>query len=66
MLLSAFTSIGSVVKNVAGRIAEALVKQRFDNLSKISSVDSPILIIHGRLDDLVPIDHAYQLRGRMV
>ena len=32
-----------------------LVKDRFDTEAKIATVRMPILIVHGKLDDLIPI-----------
>jgi fermentation-respiration switch protein FrsA (DUF1100 family) len=34
---------------------------RFDNLSKIRSVRSPILVIHGTQDDVIPFSHGQKL-----
>ena len=62
-LVSAFTSIKCVVRNLAGSLGEALVKQRFDNLGKIGSVACPILLIHGDEDELVPLSHSRSLAG---
>ena len=53
----------SVVKNYAGALAELVVRERFDNFSKISKVLCPILIIHGSDDEVVPLAHARQLQG---
>lgn len=47
-LVSAFTSIKKVVKNLYGILGEMLVKERFNNLERMKSVKCPVLIIHGK------------------
>jgi len=37
------------------------VPQQFDNLGKIGAIRSPMLFIHGDLDDLVPYRHGRRL-----
>lgn len=66
VLVSPFTSIKCVAKNIAGSLGGALVKQRFENLTKISQVSSPILIIHGEADELIPIEQSRRLEGRII
>jgi len=38
-----------------------LVRDPLDSLSKIAAIHSPILIIHGDRDDLIPISHGKKL-----
>ena len=38
-----------------------LVKDNFDNLSLISEYEGPVLLIHGKEDDLVPYEEAEKL-----
>jgi uncharacterized protein len=38
-----------------------LLTQRFDSISKVRSLQVPILLIHGTTDDVVPVDMARQL-----
>ncbi|TAL40306.1 MAG: alpha/beta hydrolase [Alphaproteobacteria bacterium] len=40
---------------------ELLMKDRLDNLSKMQSVKSPVLIIHGMLDGFIPIEFSREL-----
>lgn len=67
VLISPFTSIKCVVKNLPylGSIAHALVKQRFDNLSKIASINCKGVTIHGDKDDLIPLSQSEQLVGKL-
>mmetsp|Transcript_30755 Transcript_30755/g.27956 ORF Transcript_30755/g.27956 Transcript_30755/m.27956 type:complete len:222 (+) Transcript_30755:33-698(+) len=53
VLMSAYTSIKRVVKDMAGSIAAGLVAERFKNIDEISKVKSPVLIIHGIADKLI-------------
>lgn len=66
VLISPFTSIKSVAKVVAGVFGEALVRQRFDNLAKIGQGKSPILLIHGDQDTLIPLSQSEALAGTMI
>ena len=65
VLVSAFTSIGDVVKDKFSSIVSLIVKQRFDNLAKIGLVKSPVHFVHGLKDTLVTIQHCYKLKGRL-
>ncbi len=53
---STFTSIFKVKVPI-----KILPFDKFDNLKKISKVKCPILIMHGKLDEVVPFDHGKQL-----
>eukprot|EP00826_Nyctotherus_ovalis_P066339 TRINITY_DN9797_c0_g1_i5.p1 TRINITY_DN9797_c0_g1~~TRINITY_DN9797_c0_g1_i5.p1 ORF type:complete len:280 (-),score=55.89 TRINITY_DN9797_c0_g1_i5:150-914(-) len=53
ILMSGFTSIKAVVKNVACAIS-CLVKERFRNVDLIGDIKCPKMFLHGLQDDLVP------------
>lgn len=38
-----------------------LIRDRFDSLSRIKQVKVPIMVFHGRLDDVIPPEHAERL-----
>ena len=38
-----------------------LVKDKFDNFSKIDKIASPLLIISGKKDEIVPHEHSIKL-----
>ncbi len=38
---------------------------KFDNIRKIPSVASPVLIIHGRMDEIIPFSHGQALYDRI-
>jgi len=58
ILLSPFLSLCEVVKDLYGRIASGLLVQRFDNKERARHVNSPVLIVHGTKDTLIPEKHA--------
>jgi len=59
--MSAFLSIRKVAVSVAGRVASYFIRDRFDNEALITQVTCPTLLIHGRLDELIPYEHSYAL-----
>jgi len=64
VLMSAFTSIRAVVHHLAGKWAQYLIKERFNNLEHISRVTCPTFIVHGLKDRLIPFKHAQQLYNK--
>jgi len=38
-----------------------LLKDRYENLAKIKKIESPLLIIHGTRDSIVPYEHGLKL-----
>lgn len=64
ILISAFKSVKLVAKHLFGRIGEYLVKEQFDNVSLISQVKCPTLLIHGKRDTIVPPEHAEALKSK--
>lgn len=61
ILISPFTSLKAVVKHLAGNIASYLIKERFENLKNIIKVQSPIYIVHGQKDTMIPYEHSIKL-----
>ena len=61
LLMSAFTSIKDVVKNVAGRLAKLMVKERFRNIDHMPYIKCPTFLVHGIRDKLVPYSHSQKL-----
>ena len=62
VLEAPFTSIEDIAK-MRYRIfpTKYLVKDKFDNYSKIDSLKSPLLIISGKKDEIVPHNHSIKL-----
>jgi len=54
--MSAFTSIRSVVKGIFGSVLSYMVADRFNNLEEIKKAKCPVLIIHGKKDELIKND----------
>lgn len=69
ILMSTFTSARSfAVKYLAPAF---LVKDPFDNLAVLKTYQGPLLLIHGRYDDIIPIAHGKRLQrssthGRLI
>ena len=61
LLISAYTSIRAAVKNVAGKMFQYFVKERFNNKSLMSKITCPVFLLHGIKDTLVPYSHAQEL-----
>jgi fermentation-respiration switch protein FrsA (DUF1100 family) len=59
VLESTFTSVRSFA--VRYGLIGPLVRDPFDNLAVVSQFDGPILILHGRRDPIIPVEHAYRL-----
>lgn len=55
VLVSAYTSIVDMGRIVAGPLASLVVRDRFDSLGRIARVSSPLVILHGARDDVVPV-----------
>lgn len=62
VLLSPFTSIADTAQIHYPYVpAKWLVRDRFDSLSKISSVQEPVLVLHGEKDVVVPYSQGKEL-----
>lgn len=62
IVISGCLSIKNAVKDYVGSWAGLIVKERFENWKNISKVKSPILIIHGLDDEIIPVKQALQLK----
>lgn len=62
VLVSGFTSLPDVA---AGHYpwlpAKLLLRDRYDNLTKLAQINTPILVLHGTADTLIPASHARAL-----
>ena len=62
VLEAPFTSINDIAKKRYKIYpTKYLVKDKFDNLSKIDKIKSPLMIISGKKDEIVPHDHSLKL-----
>lgn len=58
ILMSAYTSIKNVASNVAGKFLSFFIAAHFDNASAMKDVRSPVILIHGVKDTLIPSTHS--------
>jgi len=49
--------VKTLAKSLVG-VAAKLIMDRFENVKKIPSLTCPLLIIHGKEDNLIPYQHA--------
>lgn len=61
ILMSPYTSIRSVVKDIAGSWASYLVAERFENINEIPKAKCPCFFIHGKKDRLIDVEHTKEL-----
>jgi fermentation-respiration switch protein FrsA (DUF1100 family) len=62
ILISPFASLRATVSTAYPWVPVGwLLRDRYDNLAKLSRVEAPVLILHGDADRLIPLDHAEQL-----
>jgi len=62
VLLSPFTSIAAVASETFPYVpVNMLLRHRFDNAAKITAVTSPLMILHGADDTIVPFEHGREL-----
>ena len=69
ILLSAFTSVKPFALNFL--VPSFLIQDPFDNLAVVSAYSGPVLVIHGKNDNLIPYKHGVTLyhaaqRGQLV
>lgn len=66
ILESPFTSIDAMARRMRGGLTSLIptswvIRSKFDSLSKIGNIHSPIMLLHGDMDDIVPIEMAHEL-----
>lgn len=64
VLISPFTSIKDVVRHNYTSLVSTFVKERFNNLDRIKRMKGPVLFVHGKEDDLVPVEHSKELYSK--
>jgi pimeloyl-ACP methyl ester carboxylesterase len=65
VLESTFTSITqmALLHGLPARLAPALLRDPFDNLSLVHHFRGPVLVLHGERDEMIPPAHARELRA---
>ena len=61
ILMSTFTSVTRMARRYL--VPSFLVRDPFDNLTLVTGLDVPLLVVHGRHDSLVPCAHGQQLHA---
>jgi len=61
ILMSPYTSIKAVVKEIAGQLIGSLFAERFSNVEEIEKAECPCFFIHGKSDKLIPWQHSQEL-----
>jgi fermentation-respiration switch protein FrsA (DUF1100 family) len=65
ILIAAFTSISDMASlSFPWLPVRLMVRTRFDNLTKLAHVRVPVLVIHGRHDEIVPFEMGERLFAR--
>jgi abhydrolase domain-containing protein 17 len=65
VLISGFTSLQGIAKDLAGEWLKHLIKERFKNEENMTKVECPTLIIHGLKDKLINYQHSVRLHGNI-
>lgn len=60
-LFSPFKSIREAAAALTFSLLAKFIKERFRNIDHIDKVKSPVLIIHGKEDKIVPVSHSEEL-----
>ena len=61
VLQSAFLSLHEAARHLVGAVGGMIVGQQWDNETQLREVQCPVLLIHGRRDEIIPYTHAKRL-----
>ena len=61
VLVSAFTSVRDMARQVVPWVPRFVVGNRFDNLAKIGNCRRPVFIAHGTEDEVIPFEQGQRL-----
>jgi fermentation-respiration switch protein FrsA (DUF1100 family) len=59
ILVQPFKSISGLIDDLVG--LGRMVEDRFDNLSNIKLNNAPLLVMHGNLDKMIPMEHGIEV-----
>lgn len=62
-LQSTFSSVRSFARGFL--VPSFLMRDRFDNVAALRDFPGPVLIMHGRADDVIPVEHAHRLTAEL-
>lgn len=57
VLVTPFMSVKEILRSRLGSLADLLTDDFFQNIWAVEEVKSPTLIIHGKLDEVIPVEH---------
>eukprot|EP00471_Norrisiella_sphaerica_P001917 CAMPEP_0184479584 /NCGR_PEP_ID=MMETSP0113_2-20130426/1255_1 /TAXON_ID=91329 /ORGANISM="Norrisiella sphaerica, Strain BC52" /LENGTH=383 /DNA_ID=CAMNT_0026857703 /DNA_START=344 /DNA_END=1495 /DNA_ORIENTATION=+ len=63
ILQSPFTSIKAAAQHIAGSMVGVFLSNRWNNQLRIKAIKAPVLIIHGKMDTLIPHSHGEALHA---
>jgi pimeloyl-ACP methyl ester carboxylesterase len=64
--LSPWTSLADVARvHFPGFMVQAMVREKYDSLSAAKKIRVPALVIHGDLDNLIPVGHGKQVAAAL-
>lgn len=61
ILQSTFTSIADMAKGFPFPVPRFIIRDPFDTIGEVRRLHVPMLIVHGRLDDVIPFSHGQKL-----
>jgi len=64
VLMSAYMSIRSVIRDIVGQFLSGLFAERFSNIEEIEKAECPCFFIHGKKDKVIPWEHSKSLFER--
>lgn len=65
ILMSPYTSIRDVAKNIAGSVMQYFVADRFRNIDKMKNISCAVCFLHGMKDKLIPVKHSQDLKQEL-
>ena len=48
----------ALAKEHAGSLGKMLVKEKYENMETIASIQCPVFVLHGKKDKLIPAEHS--------
>lgn len=65
VLISPYTSIRAIVKDMFGSIFQYIIKERFNNLENIAKTKCPTFILHGKRDEIIPYGKLFKVIAKI-
>jgi len=65
VLISAYTSVNNLIGDHFNSCVKPFISERFDNLSCMNTITSPVLLIHGLKDTLIKPKNSQDLESAL-